>query len=56
MEFAGKYHINPLAPDFFFQILAQPVFKMWIVQDPNKVALWNKRYFEGEKTEIMQNV
>jgi hypothetical protein len=33
----------------FFQILAHPVFKTWIIQDPNKVALWNKRHFEEEK-------
>ena len=30
----------------FFQILAHPVFKMWVIQKPNKVALWNKRHFE----------
>jgi len=22
---------------------------MWIIQEPKKVALWNKRHFEGEK-------
>ena len=33
----------------FFQILAHPVFKMWIIQKPNKVALWNKQHFEEEK-------
>ena len=32
-----------------FQILAHPVFKMWVIQKPNKVALWNKRHFEGKK-------
>jgi hypothetical protein len=41
--------INLLATDFLFQILARPVFKMWVIQKPNKVALWNKRHFEGEK-------
>ena len=41
--------INLLATDFFFQILAHPVFKMWVIQKPNKVALWNKRHFEGKK-------
>jgi hypothetical protein len=45
-----------LAPDFFLQILAHPVFKMWIIQEPNEVALWNKRHFEEKKTEIMQHV
>ena len=42
--------------DFFFQILAHPVFKMWVIQKPNKVALWKKRYFEMEKMEIIQHV
>ena len=41
---------------FFFQILAHPVFKMWVIQKPNKVALWNKRHFEEEKMEIIQYV
>ena len=34
---------------FFFQILAHPVFKMCVIQKPNKVALWNKRHFEEKK-------
>jgi hypothetical protein len=29
---------------------------MWIIQEPNNVALWNKRHFEERKTEIMQYV
>ena len=33
----------------FLQILAHPVFKMWVIQKPNKVALWNKRHFEEKK-------
>ena len=41
--------IKLLATDFFFQISAHPVFKMWVVQKPNKVALWNKRHFEEKK-------
>ena len=32
-----------------FQILAHPVFKMWVIHKPNKVALWNKRHFEEKK-------
>ena len=36
----------------FFLILAHPVYKMWIIQEPNKLELWNKLHFEeGEKTE-----
>jgi hypothetical protein len=49
-------HLNLLAKDFFFQILAHPVFKMWGIQKPNKVALWNKRHFEEKKKEIIQHV
>ena len=41
---------------FFFQILAHPVFKMWVIQKPNKVALWNKRHFEERKMEIIHHV
>ena len=26
------------------------------IQEPKKVALWNKRHFEEEKTESVQNV
>jgi len=32
--------INPLAPELFFLILAHTVYKMWIIQEPNKLALW----------------
>ena len=40
---------NPLAPDFFIFILAHPVYEMWIIQEPNKLALWNKLHFEEKK-------
>ena len=41
--------LNLLVTDFFFQILSHPVFKMWVIQKPNKVALRNKRHFEEKK-------
>ena len=37
-------------------MLAHPVFKMRVKQKPNKVALWNKRYFDEKKMEIIQHV
>ena len=40
----------------FLLILAHSVFKMWIIQEPKKVALWNKRHFEEEKTESVQHI
>jgi len=42
---------NLLAPEFFFLILAHPVGKMWIIQEPNMLELWNKLHFEEKKTE-----
>ena len=48
--------LNLLVTDFFFQFLAHPVFKMWVIQKANKVALWNKRHFEEKKMEIIQHV
>jgi len=35
----------------FFLILAQPVYKMWIIQEPNTLELWNKLHFEEELTD-----
>ena len=35
--------------NYFFLILAHSVYKMWIIQEPNTLELWNKLHFEGEK-------
>jgi hypothetical protein len=45
-----------LAPEFGIKILAHPVCKMRIIQEPIKAALWNKRHFEERKTESAQLV
>jgi len=42
-----------LAPELFFLILANPLYKMWIIHKPNKLDLWNKLRFEEEKMEII---
>jgi hypothetical protein len=42
---------NLLAPEFFIQILAHSVCKVWIIQEPKKVALWNKLHFEEKNGE-----
>jgi len=42
---------NLLAPELFFLILAHPVYKMWIIQEPNMLELWNKLHFEEKETE-----
>ena len=44
--------VNLLAPELFFLILAHPVYKMWIIQEPNKLALWNKLHFEEKKRRV----
>ena len=36
---------------FYIYILAHPVCKMWIIQEPKKVALWNKRHYEEKNGE-----
>jgi hypothetical protein len=36
---------------FYIQNLAHPVCKMWIIQKPKKVALWNKGHFEEKDGE-----
>ena len=48
--------INLLAPELFFFILEHPVYKMWIIQEPNTLELWNKLHFEKKKTESIYNV
>jgi len=35
--------------NYFFLILAHPVYKMWIIREPNKLELWNKLHFEEKK-------
>ena len=50
------YHFNLLDPELFFLILAHPVYKMWIIQEPNTIELWNKLHFEEEKTESIHHV
>jgi len=51
-----RVFINLLAPELFFLILAHPVYKMWIIQEPNTLELWNKLQFEEEKTESVYHV
>ena len=42
--------------NYFFLILAHPVYKMWIIQEPNTLELWNKLHFEEKKTESIYHV
>jgi len=38
-DFHFRWYINLLEPEFYILILAHPVGKMRIIQEPNKVAL-----------------
>jgi len=51
-----KMLLNLLATELFFVILAHPVYKMWIKQEPNPLELWNKLHFEEDKTESIHHV
>ena len=42
--------------NYFFLILAHPVYKMWIIQVSNKLALWNKLHLKRKKTESIEHV
>ena len=35
--------------NYFFLISAHLVYKMWIIQERNKLALWNKLHFEEKR-------
>ena len=40
----------------YFLILAHPECKMWIIQAPNTLELWNKLHFEERKKENKHHV
>jgi len=42
--------------NYFFLILAHPVYKMWIKQEPNMLELRYKLHFEEKKTESIYHV
>ena len=54
--YVKTYHAYPFGAGIIFLILAHPVYKMWIIKEPNKLALWNKLHFEEEKTESIEHV
>ena len=57
LSFSSKMSNNLLTPElYFFLILADPVYKMWIIQEPNMLELWNKLHFEEKKTESIYHV
>jgi len=47
---------SPFGAVIIFLILAHPVYKMWIIQEPNTLELWNKLHFEEKETESIYHV
>jgi len=50
-----KYLLIPLTfwrRNYFFLILAHTAYKMWIIQEPNTLELWNKLHFEEKKRRV----
>jgi hypothetical protein len=56
MPLGNSLCFNVLAPELFFLILAHPVYKIWVTQEPNTLELWNKLHFEEEKTARIYHV
>jgi hypothetical protein len=48
--------INLLAPELFFFNFNTPVYKIWLIQEPNTLELWNKLHFEEKKTRRIYHV
>jgi len=46
---------NLLTPEFFLNF-STPVYKMWIILEPNTLELWNKLHFEEKEMESIYNV
>ena len=44
--------VKLLAPELFFFNFSTPVYKMWIIQEPNTLELWNKLHFEYKKRRV----
>ena len=52
----SKFNILTFWRRNFFLILGHPVYKMLIIQEPNKLELWNKLHFEEKKRESIHHV
>ena len=56
IKFSASSWLTFWRRNYFFLILAHPVYKMWIIQEPNKLALWTKLHFEEKKKESIEHV
>jgi hypothetical protein len=56
MFLAADFVFNFFGTGIIFLILAHPVYKMWIIQEPKMLELRNTLHFEEEKTESIYHV
>ena len=54
MKFGGS--LTFWGQNYFFLILAHPVYKMWITREQNTLELWNKLHFVEEKAESIYHI
>jgi len=43
---------EPFGAGIIFLILANSVYKMWIIQEPNQLELWNKLLLKRKKRRV----
>ena len=48
----GPIQYYPFGVGIICLILAHSVYKIWIIQDPNKLELWNKLHFKEKKRRV----
>jgi len=51
-RFRYTCNINLLAPELFFFNFSTSVYKIWIIQEPNTLELWNKLHFVEKNRRI----
>ena len=49
LNYSFYHRLHAFGAGIFFKILAHSVFKMWILQEPKMIALWNKRHLQEKK-------
>ena len=49
-------YYKPFGAGIIFLILAHPIYKVWIIQEPDMLELWNKLHFKEEETESICHV
>ena len=54
--FHMEFVLKPFGAGIIFLILVHPVYKMWIIQEPNKLALWTNCILKRKNTESIEHI